>query len=34
MGTGWEQKAGMGTTNGKCLMKVIMSIYRLDYALL
>ena len=26
---GQEQKAGTGITNGKCLMKVIISIYRL-----
>jgi len=34
MGTGWEWKAGMGKTNGKCLMKDIMSIYKLGFTAL
>jgi len=28
---GWERKVGMGTTNKKCLMKDIMSIYQLGF---
>jgi len=27
----WEQEAGTRTTSGKCLMKDIMSIYKLDF---
>jgi len=32
MGMEWEKKMGTETTNGKYLMKVVMSIYKLDFS--